>query len=267
MTAPGAWVLRDGVFHPADGVPVSDRGFRYGMSVFETVAVRDGRRLFEREHLDALKRASQAAGFSVPVGLPEALQGLDPKGDGMLRLYVTAGEGAPLAPAVCCGVYALYEPAAFPTDEEIGAGYRIGLCRAPIFPVLGGWKTGNYWPHVQALAGARQQGLDEAVLVNAQGEVVSAAMANLFVVVDGELRTPPLDSGARDGIVRNWVTRQLTVREVSVLPEDLERAEECFLTNSRLGVMPVREVEGRGLPGRKTGAHLAESYREKILRH
>lgn len=267
MTAPRSWVLRDGLFHPADGVPVSDRGFRYGMSVFETVAVRDGRRLFEGDHLDALHRAGQAAGFSVPAGLPEALQGLDPEGDGMLRLYVTAGEGAPLAPAVSCGVYALFEPAAFPTEGEILAGYRIGLCRAPVFPVLGGWKTGNYWAHVQALAGARHQGLDEAILVNVQGEVVSAAMANLFVVVDGEVRTPPREVGARDGVVRNWVTRQLAVREVAVLPEDMERVEECFLTNSRLGVMPVREIEGRSLPARETGRQLAEWYREKILRH
>src|SRR5476649_2154909 len=86
---------------PVANVPVTDRGFRYGMSVFETIAYQHSRLLFLSEHLDRLCRACTAAEFSEPRHLtPELLRGLlDPKQpDGVLRLYVTAGDGSPLAP-------------------------------------------------------------------------------------------------------------------------------------------------------------------------
>ena len=52
-------------------------------------------------------------------------------------------------------------------------------------PVLGGWKTGNYWPHVQAFATARENGFDEALVLNIEGAVISASMANVFFVFGG----------------------------------------------------------------------------------
>ncbi|HEY5814476.1 MAG TPA: hypothetical protein VIT23_17705, partial [Terrimicrobiaceae bacterium] len=61
-----AWTLIDGAFREGAAVPVTDRGFRYGMSVFETLAIRGGKILFLREHLAALDAACAAAGFPLP---------------------------------------------------------------------------------------------------------------------------------------------------------------------------------------------------------
>ena len=82
---------------------------------------------------------------------------------------------------------------------------------------------------------------------------------------NGRLLTPATDSGARDGVVRDWVLRQRPAEESQLAPEDLESADECFLTNSRIGVMPVTEIDGRRLPSRKTGDALATVYREEIV--
>jgi branched-subunit amino acid aminotransferase/4-amino-4-deoxychorismate lyase len=257
------WSLEDGAFHEGSSVPVTDRGFRYGMSLFETVAVFEGRLLFWDEHVARLQRACAAADFAMPE-IP-AFQGLSGR-TGVLRIYVTAGDGGPLAPASEPRVYALFEHADFPTAETISLGLRLTVSRAPVASVLGGWKTGNYWPHVQALNEAKRQGFDEAVICNVQGSVMSASMANLFVMQGDRLVTPPLALGARDGVVRAWVAAHIPVEESLLVVEDLETAAECFVTNSRLGVVPVSEIDGRKLPSRAAGEWLAVSYREEILR-
>lgn len=257
------WSLVDGAFQEGAAVPVTDRGFRYGMSLFETVAVFEGRLLFWDEHVLRLRKACAAAEFAMPSvpAFPEL-----PGHAGMLRLYVTAGDGGPTAPAAAPRVFALFEPAEFPTAEAIARGLRLTVSRAPVASVLGGWKTGNYWPHVQAFSEAKRQGFDEAVICNMQGSVMSASMGNLFVVLGGRVVTPPLALGARDGVVRAWVGGHIPVEESLVVVEDLETAAECFVTNSRLGVVPVSEIDGRKLPSRAAGEWLAVSYREKILR-
>ncbi len=255
------WTLLGGVFRPGGAVPVTDRGFRYGMSVFETVAVFQGRPLFWNEHLQRLGRACAAAEFLLP-GLPvfPSLAGKT----GLLRLYVTAGDGGPAETAEGTRVFALFDAADFP--DPAGPGLRLTVSRAPVMSVLAGWKTGNSWARVRAFSQARALGFDEAAVCNGQGAVMSAAMANLFVVQGDRVLTPALGSGARDGVVRSWVAGRIPVEETQITVEDLETAGECFVTNSRLGVFPVAEIDGRKLPSRSAGDWLAVLYREEILR-
>lgn len=257
------WIWSDGGFREEGVLPVTDRAFRFGMSVFETVAVCDGRALFWEGHMVRLRQACAAAEFTGPdlSGHPD-LAGRT----GMLRVYVTAGDGGPLLAADAPRVVVLFEEAPLPTPAETARGLRLAISRAPVGSVLGGWKTGNYWPHVQAMRMAREQGCDEAVILNPQGAVISAAMANLFLVTGDRLLTPPLVFGARDGVVRAWVRDQVPVEEAPLTVENLHTATECFVTNSRLGVFPVSEIEGRPLPSRTAGAWLSALYREEVLR-
>jgi branched-subunit amino acid aminotransferase/4-amino-4-deoxychorismate lyase len=259
------WTLVDGSFREGADVPMTDRGFRYGMSVFETLAVREGRILFLEEHLAALEAACRAAGFrSNKAG---ALTELGTLPDGLLRIYVTAGDGPPTATSGSDHrTFVLFERVEFPDAEALSRGARVTRARAPFVPVLGGWKTGNYWQNVMSLAAARENGFDETLIVNIEGVVISAAMANVFFLVAGVLQTPAAQAGARGGIIRGWVQEMIPVEETLPSVADVSEAEECFLTNSRLGVMPVSEIDGRRLPSRKTGEALAALYRERILR-
>jgi 4-amino-4-deoxychorismate lyase len=104
------------------------------------------------------------------------------------------------------------------------------------------------------------------LIVNIERVVISAAMANVFFLIEGILQTPAVDVGVRRGVVRQWITRMTPVRESRLSLEEISAAEECFLTNSRLGVMPVSHIEGRPLPSRSTGEALARLYCERILR-
>ena len=264
MKGARAWTLVDGSFREGADVPVSDRGFRYGMSVFETVAVRGGRMLFLNEHLAALGAACLAAGFQTECVY--ALEELVDLSDGLVRIYVTAGDGSFAASGSHSRTFAYFEPVEFPAAEELTRGVRVGITPTPVVPVLGGWKTGNYWPNVRALTLARQNGFDETLIVNIEGVVISAAMANAFFLIGGTLWTPAADFGVRRGVVREWIRKMTPVGEGRLSLQDVSAAEECFLTNSRLGVMPVSHINGRRLPSRKTGEAHAALYGERILR-
>jgi len=253
-----AWRFRSGLWEPCEGVPLEDRGFRYGMSVFETVAIHRGRALFFEAHLERLARAAHLVGWGEVVvpGIPEACA---EKQGGVVRLYVTAGAGRP-GDAFCGSVYALFE------ECEVGTGFpavRAASSAAPYLPRPGGWKTGNYWRNVDALAEAQAMGVDEVLLFNPSGCLVCAGMANIFLEIGGVWKTPALEAGARDGVVRAWVKGQMPVDETLLAADDVARCTACFLTNSRIGVRAVSEIDGR--PLRDGLAALQKNYRELFV--
>lgn len=252
-----------GRWEPCAAVPLDDRAFRYGMSVFETIAVAGGRALFLDEHLGRLGEAAQARGLEVdglPDFLPEITQGLEARATGVVRLYLTAGPGGMSDPH-SGSLFALFE------DCEAGGKFpplRVVSSPVPYCPGPGGWKTGNYWQNVDAHLAARRAGCDDALLFNAGGALVSASVANVFVKIDGCWITPPVATGARDGVVRAWVIDRLPVREDVVFFEDLARCTACFLTNSRVGIRAVAELDGRPLAPDDAG--LQSRYCEEVLR-
>ena len=247
-------------------LPASDRGFRYGMAVFETLLVRHGGVQFLAEHLQRGLSACVASHFAVDeswfsragIFLRNALTS---ERSGVARIHVTAGDGSPFDPAARCRMLLSYESRPPITDAVFDRGYRLKVCPQPFAPTLGGRKTHNYWPNIAALQAARAAGADEGLVFDPADQLVSACMANVFVVLhDGEVVTPPLTSGARDGVIRAWVMQQRNVRERSVERSDLQRAREIFLTSSWLGVMPAGNLEDKPLVKRSVSVFLMSKY-------
>jgi len=192
------------------------------------------------EHFERLRRAAGDCG-----GEFEALPGFDfsQLGTGLLRFYLTAGEGGLEAP-FAGNAYALFD------EAEVGwnlSALRVVSSAAPYLPRPGGWKTGNYWQNLDALASAKRHGCDEALVFNPAGMLVGAAMANVFLQIDGRWVTPALETGARDGAVRAWVLGQMEASEEILDAEALQRCSAAFLTNSRIGIRPIAELDGRPL--------------------
>lgn len=255
-----AWTICGGRWTPCGGIPLEDRGFRYGMSVFETVAIFRGTPLFFEAHRERLARALSELGWAGMV-LPEGLAGGLGGGEvtGVFRWYVTAGPGGP-GGDFAGEIYGIFEEAEVGTDFPAA---RIATCGAPYLSAPGGWKTGNYWQNVRAWAEARASGADEALVFEPSGSLVSASMGNLFLEVDGRWQTPALGRGARDGVVRAWVLGQLPAEEVWLDAESVRRATAAFVTGSRAGVRAVCEIDGRPL---RTGVtRLQETYRRDVL--
>jgi branched-subunit amino acid aminotransferase/4-amino-4-deoxychorismate lyase len=250
------WKQSGSVWKPEDSLPLADRGFRYGMSVFETITVAAGRPLLLGEHLERLRRAAGTCGLDLPP-LPEFE--FSRLWTGLLRFYVTAGPGAP-GDAFEGNVYALFD------QTEVGwnlSGLRVISCAAPYLPRPGGWKSGNYWQNIEALGQAKRAACDEALLFNPAGMLVGAAMANVFLQINGKWVTPALETGARDGVVRSWVLSHFIANEEILESRDVARCSAAFITNSRIGIRSVRELDGRPLADDAAG--IQQKYFDDIF--
>ena len=259
-----AWQWEPGGYQPCNTVPLSDRGFRYGMSVFESIMLRAGRPVFLREHLSRLAAACARCGFKLDARALDPLENLlrGSVSDGLARVYVTAGDGGVSSPAEACRIFVFAEPRTPPAPDGYGRGYDLAIAKEPHRPVFGGLKTANYWANIAALNEARPK--NESLLFNADGELISACMANVFVVQNGEIKTPALSCGARNGVVREWVMQRRKVVECALTADDLAEAGGIFLTSSWIGVMPVASVEGRPMPENATAQKLGGEFFESL---
>jgi branched-chain amino acid aminotransferase len=149
-------------------------------------------------------------------------------------------------------------------------GVRRNL-RAALDPAI---KSGNYLNSVLALGEAKREGYDDALMLDLQGRVTEASAANVFLVKDRVLRTPPLETGILEGVTRGFVlaiTREagITCQECDLRVEDLEAANEVMLTSTLREIMPVTQIGevkiGRGVPGPIT-AKLRELFRAFVER-
>ena len=260
-TPPRTWLQQDNVWLPDAQLPVTDRAVRYGMSVFETIGIRSGHPLFLQEHLTLLDQSahallpSQVGGAGVSGPLPP----LEPNASGVLRLYLTAGDGTPSAPITAPRIFAVFEP----RDATPLPDYQTTcLHPEPVHPFGYGYKTGNYWMNVRAQTAALHAGHDHAMLADHEDRLLSAAFGNLFFVLEGQLFTPASTLPVRSGVIKSWVRQQVEVEEIEFPAAELGEAEEVFLTNSRLGVMPLQF--GSIAPG-PVGSRLRDLLRRENL--
>ena len=285
-TAVKGWQFDGGRWSETESLPLTDRALRYGMSVFETIGVRNGNALLSAEHLALLEnnartllfpvgsagssgplageRADGRLGPAVPTKRsdfsgPPSLPDLPSDSRGMLRIYITAGDGGPADAVTAPRIFAFFESVAGNLPDVQTARLHLG----PVTPFARGAKTGNYWMQCAAQSAARAEGFDQALLHDQEGRLLSGAMGNIFFVQNGTLCTPSTSLALRPGVMRGWVMAQQSVREVELAADHLADAVEVFLTNSRLGVMPLRFG---GLEPGPVGCALRDRCRqEKII--
>lgn len=284
MTEMLAWL--DGRVAPAreTAVPVLDHGLLYGDGIFEGLRFYD-KRVFRLElHLARLTVGARALGLAIPggdAGVRAALRSLLAAygaADGYVRLVITRGTGPLGVDPLTCEAPRMFVIAAplalFPPERQLaGVSLFTSTFRRPSADALEPRiKSLNYLNNALAKQEARQRGADEALLLNARGLIAEAAAANLFVVRDGVLQTPPTTDGALDGITRRTVlelARELGVpaEERSLGRIDLYAASEVFLTGTGAGLVPVGSLDGRPAGAgseRPVLARLLAAYRERI---
>jgi branched-chain amino acid aminotransferase/4-amino-4-deoxychorismate lyase len=237
--------------------PWDDRGLLLGDGLFETLLWVDGQIRCLDAHLARLTAGCRTLGLPAP-DLEAAARlcraapgeaGLE-GGRAAVRLTLTAGSGGrgldrPAAPAI-----RLVARAAAATPITTPADLVLARTRRNEGSPAARLKTLSYLDNVLARAEALAAGVDEAVMLNNRGELACAAAANLFWIVDDALFTPALSCGVLNGIVRARVLAKaaalgVETRVVATGVAALEGAQAAFLTNSLIGVRPVRRFEGR----------------------
>jgi branched-chain amino acid aminotransferase len=229
-----------------------DHGVTVGDGVFETMKVVDGRPFALTRHLDRL--GASASGLGLPVDLAairagiQAVLAAEPSPRARLRVTVTGGpapfgsDRGDAAPTVIIATAPLTD---WPSTADVVVVPWTRNERA----ATAGLKTTSYADNVVALHYAHERGAAEAIFANTRGELCEGTGSNVFVAVDGQLATPPLDSGCLSGITRDLLVEWLgDVVERALPVAALAEADEAFLASTTRDVQPIRSVDGRMLP-------------------
>ncbi len=248
---------------PASEARVSplDRGFLYGDGFFETIRVNRGRPLFLKDHLERIESSCSAFNICLDV-YPvedwyekiERLIAANNLCDGLaaVKILVTRGINFPeprlpesKKPTVI--IYARsYNP---PSSEKYSEGLKLITFPHRRHTMLADHKSLNYFFYLSAKEWAIGKGGDEAIILNADGTVSEGSTTNIFYVKDGEVYKPISVHYLR-GIMEKQVikflkTAGVEVKEKETYIEDLLEANEVFLTNSLVEVIPACSIDGK----------------------
>ena len=254
-------------------ISVFDHGFLYGDGVYETIRSY-GSKIFMRDpHLARLHRSAAAIGLKVPARhwpalLHEAMERNEAGNelvDAYMRITISRGPGdIGLDPALCLQptvvimTKALHPPAA--TLYQTGVTVIVAKTKrnlpAALDPQI---KTTNFLNNILAKREAIAAQAFDALLLNWESHVTECTVSNIFFVAAGRLHTPSLDCGILDGITRDVILtlareEGIPVEEGRYHVEQLLAADECFLSNTSMELMPVCTVNGQLIGGGCPGA-------------
>ena len=258
-----------------------DYGFLYGYGLFETMRAYGGRVFRLDNHLRRLARSAEVLGLPIgTLNLEDAVMDTiqaNQLSEARIRIAISIGEGGMVPdPSTCNRPTVLilaghYQP--YP-EEVYEKGFRavVSSIRRNSGSPLSRLKSANYLESLLARQEARAAGVNEALCLNEKGFLAEASMSNIFLVTNGILRTPGQESGILPGITRETILELapplgINTLEDNIRLDELSQAEEAFLTNSLIEVMPLTELEGKpigsGRPGSVT-ERLTAAYRKLV---
>jgi len=275
-------IFIDGKFYAERDAKISvfDHGLLYGDGVFEGIRAYNGRVFKLKEHVDRLFYSAKAILLEIPLTPAGVMKATvetiraNKLRDCYVRLIVTRGIGTlGLNPRSCkkpsviiiAGKIQVYPPELYARGMDIVTVPTVRNLHSAVNPAI---KSLNYLNNILAKIEANNAGVEEAVMLNAEGFVAECTADNLFIIKHGALFTPPNSAGALYGITRGTVMELaeqsgIKVSESNLTRYDLFNADECFLTGTGAEIMPVIKIDGRVIGSGKPGAltrKLTEAY-------
>lgn len=258
MNTPGFLVF-DGEMVSPDDIHLSpdNRSFRYGDGFFETIHMRNGAMPLFHWHMERFFDSLPRMGFTTPSYcspqlLQQVIEKLVPRNghatSARIRLTVFRDEqsfslphyiiqSSLLSPGYAERNTSGLQLAVYPQARKVCDGFSS-------------LKHNSYLPYAMASLWAREQGLDDALVLNQDGGIADASIANIFTVRDGVISTPSLAEGCVNGVFRRYLIHSLQkegvmVAEKKITVDDLLQADEVFLTNALYGIRWVGGFEGK----------------------
>ncbi len=255
----------------AESLSILDRGLQFGDGLFETIAVVGGRPALWSRHLQRLALGCRRLGIPPPDETlleKEARSLIGEHQLAVLKIIITRGcsrrgykPPQEQAPTRILELFPWQGPDSAPRSFDL----RICRQRLGDQPGYAGLKHLNRLEQVLA---QRELAGGEGLMLDREGFVVSGTMSNLFLLMDDELLTPPIDRCGIAGVVRELVLDTAraagrSVREQRIRRQALEGAQALFLTNSLMGIVPAASLEGRPLEIRHHP--LLQKARERVF--
>ena len=268
-------------------VSVFDHGFLYGDGIYETMRAYRGIVFLIDEHIKRLFRSGNLIRLKIPQSEEEIKKSIyrtlkkNNLKDAYIRLSISRGSGEiGLDPELCKEpTFVIITKRFNEYPEEL---YRKGVTvsivntrrNAPeaLNPKI---KSLNFLNNILAKIEAKEAGTYEAIMLNYRGYLTEGTITNIFFVKRGSIFTPSIEAGILDGITRDLIIRVAerngkNVKEGLYTPEDLYSADEAFITNTTLEILPVIKIDknviGKGIPGSVT-KDLHRRYREEVERY
>lgn len=245
-------------------VAITDRGYLLGEGVFATLRGYDGACFRPQRHLATLARGAELFGLTLPVGVERLVAIADEAAsrtrvrEAYVRVTLTRGadDDHPVLSVI-----------SRPLEVPSAADYAQGIAAAIVTPrrippecLDPSVKMTSYGAQVLAKrdAAARGVGEGEGLMLAVDGSLACGTMANVFLIKDGALLTPPITSGCRAGITREAVLEiavraGLRAREERLDLDALFDADEAFFTSSRVECLPIATVDGKRIGKGGTG--------------
>ena len=239
-----------------DQLAASDRGLQYGDGLFESIAVIDGQPQLWAAHVARLNRGCEALQLPLPDSallLQEAQQLCHERAPAVLKVMITRGSGGRgyrfPKPVDATRILSIHPWPDFPRSHY-QQGITMTLCNTRLVsnPALAGIKHLNRLEQVLARNEWQGSNIHEGVMLDSHGNVVEGTMSNLFMVEDDTLITPDLSQCGINGVMRQTVLALalelgITTRIETISLARLKAASDCFVTNSIIGLWPVRTLD------------------------
>jgi len=279
-------VYLNGEFIPLSQAKVSilDRGFCYGDALFETMRVYSGKIFHLDLHLDRLERGAD----QIYMKLPESREHIkkilydtfnrNQGADAVIRMTISRGEGilgklwqADTSPTLAVHV----RPYSSPPNEWYQNGVSISLIPNSAAK-LGGLqeqiKSANYLSQILARKQAEDQNSVDGIMINEQGEICDGTISNIFVVKEGKLYIPAVNSYVLAGVTRQVVIKLATeigipFEEKTITADDVLKGDELFLTNTGWEILPVTNVDAKTIGSDQPGPitqTLRQEFRKSV---
>jgi branched-chain amino acid aminotransferase len=259
----------DGKIIPASQLPIraDNKSYRYGDGLFETMKMINGSIPLSTLHFDRFFAGLQLLEYVIPsLFTPEKLTNEIIKlcevnhctSLARIRLSASRGDG---------GLYdgsdqLHYLIESWPASESINALNENGLVIG-IYPLarkscdsFSNLKSANYLPYVMAAKYAKQNRLNDCLVLNTHDRIADSTIANVFIITKGKILTPPLSEGCVNGVMRRYLLEELSgkssgwrVEEAQLTPEDILGADEVFLTNAMNGMRWIKQVNDKSYKG------------------
>ena len=241
---------------------IENRGYKYGDALFETLKVVNGKIFFWEDHYFRLMASMRILRMEIPMRFnmefleSEILKTVDANAllnaTARVRLTIDRGEGGKYLPSkeaeVNFNIVAESHPNPFYSIDD-QATYTVDLYKDYFMApgLLSGLKSNNKAIQVIGSIYAKENDFDNCLVLNTNKSVIEALNGNLFLVKGDKIKTPPLEDGCLKGVMRKQILELLAkdvnlfVEEASISPFELQKADELFITNVIVGIVPIRQ--------------------------
>ena len=262
-------VFYNGAFITESDVSISSnsRAFNYGDGFFETVKIINSKPVNFSCHFERIKLALSVLKLHdnyTPEFFQEKLFYLVETNkivNGSIKIHISrSGAGKYLPKSDHADLFITTSNGnAYIQNDAISLCFYDKECKA--LGALSNIKSVNSLVSVLASIYADENNFDNAILLNALGNIIEVANANIFIVKNKKIYTPPLTDGCVDGTMRKWVITELDVSEKSILQDETLDADEVFITNAMSGVISVKIIENNSF----TSFSIANFIQQKLI--